>query len=218
MVTPDLVGQTFGRLEVLTRAPNDKHYSAMWLCKCVCGTEKILRGKDLRKGQVRSCGCLRKEQAAENARNRKSPPATDWSTRAEKFCPSCKQILPVAEFGKNRSAYDGLTGYCRVCHRRVTRENKIKNWGSSRHYHLVQRYGITAAEADQILENQDGVCAICHKVPSPELRTPWHVDHDHKTGKVRGILCHACNTALGNFNDDPETLERALEYLAGGNE
>ncbi len=213
MVIPDLVGQKFARLTVLSRAPNNKHYSAMWLCECECGTEKVIEGKSLRKGDTRSCGCIRKEQSAENARTRKQRSKTDWSTRTEKYCPQCKSDLPVEDFGNNRSSYDGLTAYCRPCHTRQGRESRAKNWGSSRHYHLMHRYGISAEDADNLLVEQGGVCAICQKVPKQELRIPWHVDHDHETGKVRGILCHSCNTALGNFNDDPEILGRALNYL-----
>ena len=62
-----------------------------------------------------------------------------------------------------------------------------------------------------MVEDQEGKCAICLSLPKGIK--PWHVDHDHSTNKVRGILCHHCNTALGNFNDDPDILERALEYL-----
>lgn len=215
MVIPDLVGQRFGRLVVLQREPNDKHYSAMWLCECDCGNQKILRGKDLRKGQIKSCGCLRKEQAAENARHRKPRSKTDWSQRTEKYCPSCEETRPVEDFGKNRAAYDGLAAYCKECHNRTGRENRIKNWGSTRHYHLTRRYGITAEEADALIEEQGGLCAICQRVPNQKYKNPWHIDHNHETGKVRGMLCHQCNTALGNFNDDPETLERALDYLRG---
>lgn len=60
-----------------------------------------------------------------------------------------------------------------------------------------------------LLELQDGLCAICG-VPNPE-----HVDHDHRTGAVRGILCFNCNGGLGQFRDNIAHLERAITYLKG---
>lgn len=73
---------------------------------------------------------------------------------------------------------------------------------------LRKRYGITLAERNLILESQGGVCALCFRVAKR-----WHTDHDHKTGRVRGILCSGCNTALGAFRDDPERLLRAARYV-----
>lgn len=78
-----------------------------------------------------------------------------------------------------------------------------------RKYHLKSNYGITEEEYALMLENQDRRCAICHKKTSKRL----HVDHDHKTGKIRGLLCQKCNHGLGQFNDDTDLLHRASEYL-----
>ncbi len=217
MVVIDLIGKRFSRLVVLSREPNDKHGKARWLCQCDCGTLKTIQGREIRIGKIRSCGCLRKEVAAKTAKTRKPPCRRIDPDRTEKYCPGCKQTLPVEGFGKNRSQSDGLTAYCLPCHNRKGQENRVKNWGSSRHYHLVQRYGITAEEADALLEKQGSVCAICQQAPNLNLRVPWHVDHNHVTDKVRGILCHQCNTGLGNFNDDPEILQRALDYLGETN-
>jgi hypothetical protein len=69
------------------------------------------------------------------------------------------------------------------------------------------RYGITAAEADHMLRNQDGVCAICR------VATAAHVDHDHDTGAVRALLCFNCNGGLGQFSDDPHVVRAAAEYV-----
>lgn len=65
----DLTGQEFGRLTVIKRGTNDKESRAMWLCKCECGNEKIIRGKDLRKGNTRSCGCLGLERRIASRRS-----------------------------------------------------------------------------------------------------------------------------------------------------
>lgn len=210
MVIEDIVGRKFGRLSVVSREPN--RGKAYWLCLCDCGQSKVAQGLELRTGRVKSCGCLRRETAAATAKTRK-PRKSRIEGRTEKYCPECQRTLPIEEFGKNRTSTDGLTAYCKPCHSKKGRLNREKKWGSTRHYHLVQRYGITAEEVDVLLEKQRGLCAICSLIPDPKLRNPWHVDHDHSTGRVRGILCHSCNTALGNFKDDPEILRKALEYL-----
>jgi hypothetical protein len=82
---------------------------------------------------------------------------------------------------------------------------------------LKRRYGLTKADVARMAEEQNHCCAICGE-PEKEMRSGitrhLAVDHDHKTGKVRGLLCSACNTALGKFDDDPELIARAIAYLA----
>jgi len=199
-------------LVVLYRESNDKSGKAVWLCRCECGNEKSIRSGDLRTGKSKSCGCLRREKTAKLAENRK-PRLKKFTDRKSKYCPSCKETLSIECFGKNRSSYDGFTAYCSVCHNIKGKESVKKHWGNSRHYHLVRKYGITAKDADDILHKQGDVCALCLCIPNKNLRVPWHVDHDHKTGKVRGILCHHCNTGLGNLRDDTDVLRRAIRYL-----
>ena len=123
-----------------------------------------------------------------------------------KYCPRCSQTLPITDFGSNRSARDGLTAYCRSCHNIVGRDTKIRLYGSTREYHLRRRYGLTSADVEAMVEAQGGVCAGCGG-------DPQHVDHDHGTGKVRGILCFNCNQALGNVRDDVRVLRRLISYL-----
>jgi len=78
---------------------------------------------------------------------------------------------------------------------------------------LKYLYGMTFDDYDRMYKEQLGGCAICGK----EIPSTWkmgvHIDHDHKTGKVRGLLCRACNHGLGNFNDNGNTLLSAWEYL-----
>jgi hypothetical protein len=78
---------------------------------------------------------------------------------------------------------------------------------------LMSKYGITLIEYEAMLKKQRGRCAICRKKPSGRWGT-LHVDHCHKTGRVRGLLCHRCNSSLlPAANDDPAVLERAAAYL-----
>ncbi len=81
--------------------------------------------------------------------------------------------------------------------------------GPQRNARLQRDYGITHAQYVEMEIAQDGRCAICHKRPAGHL----HIDHDHATGKVRGLLCGNCNTALGLLQDEPHLLDRAAEYL-----
>ncbi len=115
--------------------------------------------------------------------------------------------MPKEQFGKNRSAPDGLTSYCRPCHNDKGKRTADRLYGGTREYHLRRRYGITSADYDALVAAQGGVCALCR------LRPPKHVDHDHVTGRVRGALCSGCNQGLGNFRDDAAALRLAAEYV-----
>ena len=78
---------------------------------------------------------------------------------------------------------------------------------------LLRKFGISWAEYETMFLLQGGVCAICKKPEQQEKRLA--VDHCHDTGKVRGLLCSMCNTAIGKLNDSVELLQRAIEYLEG---
>ncbi len=80
--------------------------------------------------------------------------------------------------------------------------------------HLQRKFGITIEHYEQLLAEQDGVCAICKEPPE---RTRLAVDHDHSTGAIRGLLCSDCNTAIGLLGDDPSTIQSALTYLTNNN-
>ena len=77
---------------------------------------------------------------------------------------------------------------------------------------LIRRYGITLAERDQMILDQNGGCALCGKNLN-EL-SKINVDHDHDTGKIRGILCSSCNMGLGLLGDNLEALKKATDYLS----
>lgn len=76
---------------------------------------------------------------------------------------------------------------------------------------IKSRYGITREDYDGMLSSQNYVCAICSKPDN--IGWCLSVDHDHKTGKVRGLLCNSCNHGLGHFRDSPEILIKAANYL-----
>jgi hypothetical protein len=139
-------------------------------------------------------------------------------------CSICKELKDFSEFEFMRS----LNRYrprCKVCelkyraeYRNRTREH-INEYGRSHNYKYKDvvreskyksKFGITLKDYNDILASQGGVCATCGKPPN---RKALSVDHDHRTGKVRGLLCQDCNFALGHVKDNPTILERLIDYL-----
>jgi hypothetical protein len=123
------------------------------------------------------------------------------------WCPDCDTVKPLVEFPASRNRGSGRHTYCKPCHNARGRAT-LERLGGSRTYHLKRRYGLTAEEADVMLEEQGGLCAICKSAPAV------HVDHDHQTGAVRALLCFNCNGGLGQFKDDPMVLHAAAYYVA----
>jgi len=82
--------------------------------------------------------------------------------------------------------------------------------------HLMDLYGLTQEEYEQMLMKQKGVCAICNKPQHTKRKgklLPLFVDHCHKTGKVRGLLCNACNRMLGHADDNTSVMMAGIKYL-----
>ena len=84
----------------------------------------------------------------------------------------------------------------------------------NRQYNLKKRYDMTMEDYDGLHEEQEGMCAICGAMEGGTTRSrKLHVDHNHTTGDVRGLLCNECNTGLGKFKDDTAILKNAITYL-----
>lgn len=145
-----------------------------------------------------------------------------------KSCKKCKELKPFSEYTKNKQKKDGYNIYCRICCNLKTqnwRELNPSKYQVSRKkyrdytkeeqkdYMLRMRYGITLEEKNQMFLNQNNKCKLCQNVESDNKG--FVVDHCHKSGKIRGILCSYCNKALGMFKDDPSFLEKAINYLKG---
>lgn len=101
--------------------------------------------------------------------------------------------------------------------RKYKEENREKYLASARRTSFLRRLramGATEADLANALAEQNGHCAICQIRPVHLNGTQYvHIDHCHKTGRFRGILCHTCNTGIGKFADDPERLVRAADYV-----
>jgi len=144
----------------------------------------------------------------------------------EKLCSSCHQLKPLTDFYKETRVKDGRMRRCKVCHGDATAKYRTKNpevyrkaskkhWNSlsdtKRHSAWLKRYGLTKEQYKIIFNKQKGLCFICKKQCASGQNLS--VDHCHKTGKVRGLLCKKCNTALGMLEDNIQYFEAAILYL-----
>ena len=160
-----------------------------------------------------------------------------------KRCTKCMELKLTTEFCKDKKRPDGRHPQCKSCvkeyklQRTKTEETKNqekiyqrhyartpkrkaqimeyqqtpKHRKNKRKYKLKHKYGITEEQYDEMMKKQGGVCAACRS----EFRSTktTHLDHCHATGKVRGILCHNCNRALGAVQDKIENLNALIDYL-----
>lgn len=132
-----------------------------------------------------------------------------------KRCRSCNMVKPSSEFTLNSSSRDGLSFRCAECTRSWFKQRYEASTPDEirrrQERHIKKTYGITLSDFESMLNQQGGGCAICG---SPDHGGKnWHVDHDHETGVVRGILCGGCNTALGGMKDNPDICISAAKYL-----
>ena len=137
-----------------------------------------------------------------------------------KVCPRCKVKQAVSGFQKNATSPDGLQYHCRACRksidarpekRKADRQRYHANTDGYRNQHYRRSYGITLPEYDALLKRQRGRCAICRNLCKSGKRLA--VDHNHTTGRVRGLLCGRCNPLLGYAADDVNMLREAIKYL-----
>ena len=121
----------------------------------------------------------------------------------KKKCTKCNLIKDISEFGLKKSTKSGLESRCKPCRAKVERTNK---------------YNISENEIELLAEKQQHCCAICNK-PETSLNSKrttvqnLAIDHCHKTGKIRGLLCSNCNIAIGKFKENIDLLNNAIKYL-----
>ena len=160
-----------------------------------------------------------------------------------KRCKVCGEEKPYDGFYRNKLGRDGFRPECKACNLAARKAKyqadprpyiaRVKKWQqenaerlneyrreyrrrperkrADRDAHLRRKYGLGGDEYDALLLRQGGVCAICGESPAPS--TNLHVDHDHATGVVRGLLCVSCNNALGAFRESFEIFRAAAAYL-----
>lgn len=148
-------------------------------------------------GLMNTCKSCRSKQWSE-----KYEPHPRWSRQREDGlvrCTDCKVYKDVSCFGKSKTAPHFCAGRCHDCR---LLDNRQRTY--------LKKFGLSMDDYKALLESQGGGCAICGKT---EEARALAVDHCHKTGRVRGILCRACNTGIGHLQDDPILLGKAIEYL-----
>jgi hypothetical protein len=156
-----------------------------------------------------------------------------------KKCCGCKQVKSTTEFYKNKSYKDGFQSYCKPCNtannekyyqdnkdsvdgyrkqwRKDDRKKNSTKWLAYELKARLRRFGTDLEWYEKQNEIQDGRCAICGKIEDAKHQNgspvSLAVDHNHTTGKVRGLLCRLCNHALHNLDKDRGWAQKALEYL-----
>jgi hypothetical protein len=162
--------------------------------------------------------------------------STDFDEEG-KECSTCKRRLSLDAYYKRSKAADGLMYRCKDCCRDAYnkrysddpnfREQRARHTRS--HYEAnaekirrsrrrnLNKYGLTMDQFEEMNDKQNGLCAICGRSPYEGQENPrksrLSVDHDHETGRVRGLLCDPCNTGIGLFKEDPNRMMSAITYL-----
>lgn len=121
-------------------------------------------------------------------------------------CPRCKQSKPISEFHRDNRKKTKIRSRCITCNKETKKPQKFTN-EQRKKWKLFNLYRISVEEYDRIFKRQEGLCAICKK-----LLTRPRVDHDHVTGRVRGLLCQRCNLRLAGVEDD-NFRKAAIEYI-----
>jgi hypothetical protein len=186
-------GERFGKLTVIKRhfTSLDSHH-IYYECLCDCGTYHTVMACNLTNGSTHSCGCWNAESKRIRGILRREQKG-DVKDEVKR-CSHCKVLKPINEYVKDKKRADGLYHRCRNCQWKVIRASKYK-----------------FADYDAMLREQLNLYCICNR--QEMVHKSLSVDHDHKTGKVRALLCTNCNVGLGRFNDDPKLLEKAAQYL-----
>lgn len=140
-------------------------------------------------------------------------------------CPTCKQEKPADCFFPSRAA--GNARYCRECAKNMRREYDRKNktrrqilcrarYRKNKLEIIARKYGLTREQYQRMIQIQNNKCAICGQPETHKYKgvvVPLSVDHNHKTGKVRELLCRACNTVVGMSEENLAVLRKAIIYL-----
>ena len=125
---------------------------------------------------------------------------------ATKKCSFCKEEKDIEEFYNRKISLDGKRGQCRKCDKRYQ-----SAWRGAGY---KKKFNLTEDDVIKLLASQNNSCGICLK-PLTYPHQWTHLDHDHTTNKVRGILCGTCNVGLGKLGDSIETLQKAIDYVKG---
>lgn len=129
-----------------------------------------------------------------------------------KICTTCgkKKNIEQFYFRKDSNKYKTECKHCTIKRSKKNRKEDADLYDRERH--LMMTYGLSLSDYDELLESQGGCCAICG-TKQPTGKGRFHVDHDHDTGNIRGLLCSKCNQALGLLQDNSSIVMKAACYL-----
>jgi hypothetical protein len=124
------------------------------------------------------------------------------------ICTSCNFDYPASHFAYiTRNGQTKQIKHCNLCRQQYNTAWRSRNYENRRNYELKRQYNITLIQFNEMVARQNGKCALnCGKAATT-------VDHDHKTGQIRGILCMDCNRGLGLLGDTLEAAKQLIEYL-----
>jgi hypothetical protein len=153
----------------------------------------------------------RRSGAASWTRRNNLPPDEGDLITGYRWCSECRERKPMDDFYWRNIRGASPATRCRRCKPCQYRYVKAgANLRANRRRHL---YGMSPDEYDRLFGYQGGACAICREPARDEEGRGLHVDHDHHSGAVRGLLCGSCNQGLGRFRDNPDYLHAAAWYL-----
>jgi hypothetical protein len=158
--------------------------------------------------------CARIVRNALNKRTDRTIPF-ELAMQRKRTCYSCKTEKSLVLFKKEKPSKEGYGSMCADCSRTKMKERRAYKAKQDNEYYTrmnLKMYGLTLEQFNEIKASQNNACAIC-KTPELELIHRLCVDHNHATMNIRGLLCHACNRAIGLLKDDPDVLRSAAEYL-----
>lgn len=127
-----------------------------------------------------------------------------------KICKRCNKNKSLSCFNKAKNSKDRLKSWCVECCSKWNKNTQTPE--QTRSYNLKKKYGLSVEEYNQMFLTQEGKCKICSTHQS-ELKKRLYVDHCHATGKVRGLLCHNCNLAIGYFQDNSQLMLKGANYV-----
>ena len=130
-----------------------------------------------------------------------------------KKCRNCGEVKPISSFSKDKTRKDSHCFYCKDCvslNQKMRRRPNCSTLNKSRH--LKSKYNITLEQYNQMFDEQRGVCAVCG-TPAKDLKRNLAVDHNHRTGKIRGLLCFSCNSLIGRIEKNPLLIPTMMKYI-----
>lgn len=193
MTNQEIIGKRFGML-VVENVFRDQgsHVTYVCVCRCDCGELATPLKSNLVSGSTNSCGCFRGHKIKE------------LRSTGSMTCSKCGSKKPESEFWRDKNKYTGRGYSCKQCRGYRYQESCMKS-----------KYGVDREWYKATLESQGGVCAICGSTRPDKsgFKRMFAIDHDHVSGKVRGLLCCECNLGIGQLGDNIGRLRAAIVYL-----